>query len=94
VVLELKAAGTRAGRTMAQAINEGLRQLEENDYSAELRAAGIKAIHTMAIAFDGKKVVVKPGGAPVVKEKRRASRKASGASRKATKKAAPKGNRK
>ena len=90
VVLELKAAGTRAGRTQTQAINEGLRQMAKNDYTAELRGAGVTPIHAMVIAFDGKKVVVRPGGAPLMKEKRATTRKAT----KATKKAAPKGKRK
>lgn len=93
VVLELKAAGVRAKRTMTEAINEGLEQLRENDYGSELRAAGVHTIHSFVVAFDGKKVIVKPGDAPLVKEKRRGAR---GAARKTASKAraAAKGKRK
>jgi len=94
VVLELKAAGERTKRTMTEAINEGLRQIQENDYASELRAVGVQTIHSLVIAFDGKKVVVKPGDAPLVKEKRRVPRKAASSARKTAKKSAPKTKRK
>jgi len=62
VVLELKAA--RAGeKSIERAMAEGLLQLEANDYAAELRAAGVQKIHQMAVAFDGKRVMVLPKGA-------------------------------
>ncbi len=57
VVLELKVARTRK-KTLAQAVSEGVAQLRENDYSAELRAAGAPVVHAFAVAFDGKKVRV------------------------------------
>jgi hypothetical protein len=87
VVLELKAA-RKGERTMKQALNEGLRQLQENDYAAELRAAGVEKIHRMAIAFDGKKVLVESGDKPVAKAS--ALRKAGAAVTKAVKKAVKK----
>lgn len=43
---------------LAQALSEGLKQLQENDYGAELRAAGAPEVHAFAVAFDGKKVRV------------------------------------
>jgi hypothetical protein len=61
VVLELKAAGEDEDRTLEQALNEGLRQVQKNDYTAELRATGVKTIHTLVIAFDGKQVIVESG---------------------------------
>jgi hypothetical protein len=67
VVLELKVA--RPGRkTLEQALDEGMRQLEEGDYPAELRASGAAPVHALVVAFDGKDVRVRsapaPGGAP------------------------------
>jgi len=57
VVLELKVA--RPGRkTLEQALDEGMRQLAENDYRAELIAAGASPIHALVVAFDGKDVRV------------------------------------
>ena len=61
VVLELKTAGKRVKRTIKQALNEGLRQVQKNDYAADLRAAGVETIHTLVIAFDGKQVLVESG---------------------------------
>ncbi len=61
VVLELKVAKSRK-KTLAQALAEGLTQLQANDYGAELRAAGAPTVHAFAVAFDGKSVRVKVGG--------------------------------
>ncbi len=65
VVLELKVARARR-KTLAQALSEGLAQLRENDYGAELRAAGAPEVHAFAVAFDGKKVRVQAGKKPKV----------------------------
>ncbi|MGK3966501.1 AAA family ATPase [Sorangium sp. So ce118] len=54
VVLELKLTGP--GRTPEQALEEGLEQIRERDYAAELRAAGAAPVHAFAVAFDGKQV--------------------------------------
>jgi hypothetical protein len=35
--------------------------VQKNDYTAELRAAGVETIHTLVIAFDGKQVIVESG---------------------------------
>ena len=68
VVLELKAA--RAGeKSIERAMAEGLLQLEANDYAAELRASGVEKIHEMAVAFDGKRVMVLPKGATAPEKK-------------------------
>ncbi|MEP7124937.1 MAG: AAA family ATPase [Byssovorax sp.] len=57
VVMELKVARPRR-KTLAQALSEGIEQLQENEYGAELRAAGAPDVHAFAVAFDGKKVRV------------------------------------
>ncbi|MEP7119846.1 MAG: AAA family ATPase [Byssovorax sp.] len=57
-VLELKVARARR-KTLAQALAEGVAQLRDGNYGAELRAAGASDIHAFAVAFDGKKVQVK-----------------------------------
>ena len=61
VVLELKvarAAGNAAG-SLDDALDQGLAQLADNDYAAELRAAGANPVHAFAVAFDGKQVRVR-----------------------------------
>jgi hypothetical protein len=63
VVMELKVA--RPGKkTLDQALDEGTRQLADNDYQAELRAAGATPIHALVIAFDGKDVRVRNLASP------------------------------
>ncbi|MBK8256896.1 MAG: AAA family ATPase [Polyangiaceae bacterium] len=62
VVLELKAA-RQGEKTIEKAMAEGLTQLASSDYAAELRAAGVEKIREMAVAFDGKRVMVLPKGA-------------------------------
>jgi Predicted AAA-ATPase/PD-(D/E)XK nuclease superfamily len=57
VVLELKVARP-SKKTLEQALEEGLAQLEGMDYGAELRAAGASPVHAFAVAFDGKEVRV------------------------------------
>ena len=85
VVLELKAA--RAGeKSIERAMAEGLLQLEANDYAAELRASGVEKIQQMAVAFDGKRVMVLPKGASPP-EKLGAVKEAAGSIRRAAKKA-------
>jgi Predicted AAA-ATPase/PD-(D/E)XK nuclease superfamily len=56
-VLELKVARPRR-KTLEQALKEGLAQLGEMDYAAELRAAGAAPVHAFVVAFDGKEVRV------------------------------------
>jgi hypothetical protein len=57
VVLELKVAKPRR-KTLRQALAEGLSQLADNDYGAELRAVGATPVFALAVAFDGKEVRV------------------------------------
>jgi hypothetical protein len=58
VVLELKVA--RPGeKGLHAALGEALAQLADNDYAAELRAAGAMPVHAFAVAFDGKEVRVR-----------------------------------
>lgn len=48
----------RRGRTLEQALAEGVKQLERREYVAELEAAGAAPIQGWAVAFDGKRVRV------------------------------------
>ena len=73
VVMELKAAKKSAKKTLEQALAEGHAQFAKNDYTADLRAAGITTIHSMVVAFDGKKVVVESADKP--RKKRAAAKK-------------------
>jgi len=57
VVLELKVA--RPGKkTLEQAMKEGMAQVRQYDYGAELRAVGAAPVHPYVVAFDGKEVRV------------------------------------
>ncbi|MBK8251762.1 MAG: AAA family ATPase [Polyangiaceae bacterium] len=58
VVLELKVAKP-AKKTLEQALDEGIAQLQTGSYDAELRAAGATPVHRFAVAFDGKVVRVR-----------------------------------
>jgi hypothetical protein len=69
VVLELKAA-RKGEKTPAAALREGLGQIRERRYEAELLSAGATAVHAFAVAFDGKRVWVKAGGAATGKQKK------------------------
>jgi hypothetical protein len=71
VVMELKVAGRRK-KTLADALREGLDQIEANDYTAALRAMGAAPVHALAVAFDGKRVRVKAAGEPKKKPIRKA----------------------
>jgi hypothetical protein len=62
VVLEVKVA-ERGEKSIERAMAEGLLQLDENDYAAELRAVGVEKIQQLVVAFDGKRVMVLPKGA-------------------------------
>jgi len=55
VVLELKVK--RKGETLKQALAKALKQIETQDYAAELRAVGASPIHKLAFAFHGKKMI-------------------------------------
>jgi hypothetical protein len=69
-VLELKVA--RKGRkTPRAALREGLAQIAERRYEAEILSAGASAVHAFAVAFDGKRVWVE-AAAPA---KKRAGRR-------------------
>jgi hypothetical protein len=56
IVLELKVLDKRRRETPKKALDSALRQLEERDYAAELRARGASPIHQMGIVFEGKRV--------------------------------------
>ena len=61
VVLELKVAKP-GKKTPEKAQEEGLAQIAERGYAAELLAAGAAPVHAFAVAFDGKRVWVKRAG--------------------------------
>jgi len=61
VVLEIK-VGRPGRKTLEQALAEGLNQLQNKDYGAELRAAGAEPIQAYAVAFLGKEVRVACAG--------------------------------
>jgi hypothetical protein len=63
VVMELKVART-GKKTLDQALDEGTRQLADNEYQAELDAAGAAPVHALVVAFDGKDVRVRKVEAP------------------------------
>jgi hypothetical protein len=104
VVLELKVAKP-GKKTLAQALAEGLAQLGEHDYGAELRALGAAPVHAFAVAFDGKEVRVAaadggrartPGAGgegrrPRTKRKAPAAKRRAPAAKKAVRRAADRG---
>ena len=56
-VLELKVAKP-GKKTLAQALDEGVAQIQERDYASEFRAAGASPVYAFAVAFDGKEARV------------------------------------
>ncbi|AUX38888.1 uncharacterized protein SOCE26_002690 [Sorangium cellulosum] len=62
VVVEIKVVGP--DRTPEAALEQGLGQIRERDYAAELRAAGAAPVHAFAVAFDGKRVWVRAAPSP------------------------------
>jgi len=58
VVMELKVVRRKKKTTLEQALEDGIKQLREKDYAAELREAGAHPIVAYAIAFEGKEVLV------------------------------------
>jgi hypothetical protein len=61
-VLELKVV-RRGAKTPAAALREALQQIRALRYEAELLSEGASTVHAFAVAFDGKRVWVKAGGA-------------------------------
>ena len=69
VVLELKVAKPKV-KSPEAALREGLAQIREHDYVAELRAGGSSPVQAFVVAFDGKRVWVR-SAANVVKARAR-----------------------
>ena len=61
VVIEIKSLGALSRHTPEQALDAALKQIDDRDYPAELRAEGIDPIHRLAIVFEGKRVYVRAG---------------------------------
>jgi Predicted AAA-ATPase/PD-(D/E)XK nuclease superfamily len=57
IVLELKVARSRAA--LKRALDEGMAQIQEMGYAAELTSAGVAPVRCIVVAFDGKEVRVK-----------------------------------
>lgn len=60
-IMELKVCDTDFGDTVESVLDEALKQIEQKQYAATLRAAGITDILCLAITFDGKRVWAKKG---------------------------------
>jgi Predicted AAA-ATPase/PD-(D/E)XK nuclease superfamily len=84
VVLELKVA-RRGKKTPEQALAEGIAQIREGGYRAELEAAGALPVHALVVAFDGKRVRVRAAPAEKKAPRRKAGGQAKGKARKAKK---------
>ena len=57
--MELKVYDPMFDESVEAVLESALRQIEEKQYAATLRAAGVSNILKMAITFDGKRVWVK-----------------------------------
>ncbi len=69
-VLELKVKSKVKGATLERALSSAKKQLLSQDYAAELRAHGATPIQQVAVAFDGKRVLVGRADAPSPRQKR------------------------
>ena len=59
VIMELKLYDPMYDESVESVLDSALRQIEDKQYAATLRAAGVTDILKMAITFDGKRVWVK-----------------------------------
>lgn len=59
IIIEFKKVSKFRKETLEIAVQEGLKQIEEKGYEQELNDLGIKKVVKLAIAFDGKKVLIK-----------------------------------
>ena len=57
-IIEIKAPNTDKGETLATALKEAEKQILEKQYETELQAAGIQHLLRLAIAVQGKEVVI------------------------------------
>ncbi len=57
-VFEFKKVSHRRQETLQSACDAALKQIDEKNYVAELQARGIQIVHSLAIAFEGKKALV------------------------------------
>jgi len=58
-IFEFKKADTFVGETLETACDEALKQIEAKEYKTELKAAGVNKIIEIALAFEGKKVMMR-----------------------------------
>lgn len=61
VIMELKLYDSTYDESVEAVLDSALKQIEEKQYEAVLRAAGVTQVLKMAITFDGKRVWVKVG---------------------------------
>jgi hypothetical protein len=60
-ILEFKVVDKDDNETMEEVCDNALKQIEEKKYETELKAKGIKTIYKYALAFEGKRVLIKAG---------------------------------
>tara|TARA_B100000745_G_scaffold291979_1_gene232398 strand:+ start:729 stop:2408 length:1680 start_codon:yes stop_codon:yes gene_type:complete len=60
-VFEFKKVSKRQQETLESACDAALTQIDKKQYVAELHALGIKSVYPIAIAFEGKRALVKVG---------------------------------
>jgi hypothetical protein len=58
IIIEFKKVNKRRSETLETATKAALTQIEEKKYQSELMARGVINILKLAIAFDGKEVLV------------------------------------
>jgi hypothetical protein len=60
-ILEFKVVDKDDDETIEEVCESALRQIEEKEYETELKAKGITTIYKYALAFEGKRVLIKEG---------------------------------
>jgi hypothetical protein len=58
-VLEFKSVDELDNQTLEQACDAALKQIDDKQYVSELHGLGLETVYSVAIAFEGKRVLVK-----------------------------------
>jgi len=61
IVIEFKKVNEYSGESLADAVEAALKQIDQKNYEAELKAGGISKIVKLGIAFSGKEIEIKAG---------------------------------
>jgi hypothetical protein len=59
IVIEFKTVDDYQEETLELATNNALKQIADKMYAQEMNACGIAAVQAIAIAFSGKKIMIK-----------------------------------